>query len=239
MSGVTLATLRNKVRALIREDDTTNTHFTDSVINGFLNEGSEFSAVFIEYPRDLVSVQVQNNVGSYANSDDNLLVRTAYFGNPQIGGDIRPLTIVSEETLREQFPSWLDETANATSDRPSYMIQLDRHTVHIFPRPNAIGSASGKMLWLNYNYVPAAMVNDSDVPDLPLPYHNLLPLYALHLAYIALQNVPLAKEMYTEFMEKVQRIKSAVTKETKEGLSFSWGTDISVDTNTGPGIINP
>lgn len=235
--SVTLGQLRSKVYSLLREDST-NTHFTDSDINGFLNEGSEFSAVFIEYPRNLVSVQVQNNVGSYANPADNLIVRTAYFGDSSISGDIRPVKIVSEETLREQYPSWLDNTASGTADRPEYLIQLDRKTVHAFPRPNAVGAASGKKLWLNYNYVPAAMVNDSDVPDLPTPYHNLLPLYALHLAYIALQNVPLAKEMYVEFMEKVQRIKSAVTKETKEGLSFSWGTDIDVDINSG-GTVYP
>lgn len=234
--SVTLAQLRAKVYALLREDST-NTHFADTtVIDGFLNEGSEFSAVFIEYPRAIVSVQAGNNTGSYSNPSDNLLVRTAYFGDASIAGDIRPLKIVSEETLREFYPSWLDQSVSGTSDRPEYLIQIDRRTVHVFPRPNATGAATGKKVWLNYNYVPAAMTNDSDVPDLPVPYHNLLPLYALHLAYIALQNVPLAKEMYTEFMDKVQRIKSAVTKETKEGLSFSWGTDIDVDMSGGMGI---
>lgn len=217
---------------LLRED-TTNTHFPDpTVLNGFINEGMEFSAVFIEYPRVLDSVVTQANVGSYANPSDNLLIRTAYFGDPNTAGDMKPVEFVTEETLKSMFPSWLDNTATSQADRPQFIIQLDRKTLSIFPRPNAIGA--GKKLWINYNYVPAPLVNDSDVPDLPLPYHNILPLYALHLCYIALQNVPIAKEMYTEFMDKVMKLKSAVTKESKENLSFSWGYDgMDVDISSG------
>lgn len=230
----TLSQLRSTVLALLREDST-NAHFTDSVLNGFINEGMEFATVFIEYPRDLVSVTTELNVGSYANPSDNLLIRTVYFGNPAVAGDMRPVKFVTEETLKEIYPSWLDNTASSQSDRPEYCIQLDRKTVSIFPRPNAAGA--GKKLWLNYNYVPATMSADADVPDLPLPYHNLLPLYALHLCYIALQNVPLAKEMFAEFMDKVQRLKNSVTKESKENLSFSWGNDDDVGVNSFGGVI--
>lgn len=231
----TLGQLRTKTYSLLRED-TTNSHFTDIQINAFLNEGMEFSAVFIEYPRDLVSVTAESGVGSYANPSDNLIVRTAYFGDNSISGDIRPLKIVTEETLKEIYPSWLDSTSTGTADRPQYLIQLDRRTLFIFPRPNA----GGKKLWMNYNYVPATMSNDSDVPDLPVPYHNLLPIYALHLCYIALQNVQISNAMYTEFMEKVNRIKAAVTKEAKELEGFAWGySDVDVDTPMGNTVINP
>lgn len=222
----TLVQLRNRTYSLLREDST-NTHFTDtSVIDGFLNEGVTFAAVFIEYPRDLVSVTSQNNIGSYTNPDDNLMVRTAYFGDSGVSGDIHPLKFVTEETLREIYPSWLDQTSSGQG-RPQYFMQLDRHTIHIFPRPDAANA--GKKVWINYNYVPTAMVDDSDTPDLPLPYHNLLPLYALYLAYIALQNIMVSRAMYNDFMEKINRLKSAVTKETKEALSFQWGTSEGLD----------
>ena len=232
---MTLVQLRNKVLALLREDST-NTHFSDTtVIDGFLNEGMEFAAVFIEYPRVLDSVVTQLNIGSYANPSDNLLIRTAYFGDPNTAGDMRPVKFVTEETLKEIYPSWLDNTVSSQSDRPEFIIQLDRKTLAIFPRPNAVGA--GKRLWINYNYVPVPMAADSDVPDIPVPYHNLLPIYALHLAYIALQNVPISEAMYKDFMEKVMRLKSAVTKESKENLSFSWGTDEGLYGGFSPGII--
>lgn len=229
--SVSLGQLRSKVLALLREDST-NAHFTDPQLNGFLNEGVEFSAVFIEYPRDLVGVTVENDIGSYANPGDNLLLRTAYFGK---AGDVRPVKIISEETLREIYPGWLDPDTSKDADRPQFLIQLDRKTIHIYPRPNAV--AAGQTLYLNYNYVPASMVNDSDVPDLPTPYHNLIPFYALHLCYWGLQNAPLAKEAFTEFMDKVQKLKSAVTKESKENLGFSWGYDgLDVDVGGNGGV---
>lgn len=239
-TGKTLGQLRQTVYGLIREDNPVvvtsnpNTHFPDStVIDGFLNDGGEFLAVFIEYPRDIVSVVTQNNVGSYANPVDNLVLRTAYFGDTTLPGDVRPLKIVSEETLREYYPSWLDQSVAGTASRPVYLIQKDRNTVHIFPRPNA----SGKLLILNYNYNPAPMVADGDKPDLPIPYHDLIPLYALHLVYYSLEKPELSAQFYKDFMEKVTRLKSAVTKESKEQLSMTWGTDDDVNTGFGSGII--
>lgn len=235
----TLQQLRNSVYALLREDST-NTHFTDTtVIDGFLNEGVEYAAVFIEYPRDLVSVAAQNGVGSYPNPADNLVLRTAYFGNRDtILNDIRPLKVISEETLKTIYPSWLDQNAGSTADRPEYLIQLDRKTIYIFPRPNAVAVANSRKIWLNYNYVPASMTNDSDTPDLPVPYHNIMVDFALYRCYIALQNVPLAEQMFKSFIAKIQQLKSAVTKETKEGLSFQWGMGFDdVDVNSGSTVI--
>lgn len=237
---MTLGQLRTKVYNLIDETEGGDTHFPDpTVLTGYLNEGAEFLAVFIEYPRDLVSVQVEEGKGSYANSEDNLLLRTAYFGNESINADIRPLKIVTEETLKTIYPSWLDATAQSRSDRPEYLIQLDRQTVHIIPIPNAIGGATGKKLWLNYNYVPTAMTSDGETPDIPVPYHNLLPLYAAHLCYLGrLNNNDIAARMYATFMDKVQKLKSAVTKESKEGLSFSWSYD-NDDLGGGSGGVLP
>lgn len=230
-TGKTLGQLRQSVYSMLREDNpasvtTPNTNFPQSsVIDGFLNEGCEFAAVFIEYPRNLVTVTTQNNVGSYANPVDNLVLRTAYFGDTSLPGDVRPLKVIAEETLKTIYPSWLDQSVNGTASRPEFLIQLDRLTVHIFPRPNV----SGKSLILNYNYNPSPMVNDSDIPDLPIPYHDLITLYALHLAYYSLQKPELSVQFYKDFMEKVQKLKSAVTKETKEGLSFQWGYSDDVD----------
>lgn len=235
-----LGQLRTKVYQLIDEVEGGNTHFPDSsVIGGYLNEAAEFAAVFIEYPRDLVSVQTEEGKPSYSNPKDNLLLRTAYFGDRSIAGDVRPLKIVSEETLNTIYPSWLDQNVQARSDRPEYLMQLDRVTITVVPTPNARGGASGKKIHLNYNYVPAAMSQNADVPDVPVPYHNLLPLYATHLCYLGrLNNEKTAATFVKSFMDKVNLLKSAVTKETKENLGFSWGYS-DVDLNDGQGGVLP
>lgn len=235
--SVTLLQLRNKVRALLREDSD-NTHFTDSVLNGFLNEAAEYAAVFIEYPRDLVSVLAADGVGSYPNPADNLLIRTAYFGNrDSLSGDIQPLTIVNEDVLTNMYPSWMDQTSGSKADRPQYLIQIDRKTIYVYPRPNAIAVSNSRKIFLNYNYVPASMTNDSDVPDLPLPYHNIIVLYALHLCYLGIEKNEASVSMYKMFEEKVDKLKSAVTKETKPSLGFSWGTNEGLGDGDSGGVI--
>lgn len=239
--SVTRGQLTTRVYNLINEAEGGDTHFPDAtVIHGYLNEAAEFAAVFIEYPRDLVSVQVEAGKGSYANPEDNLLLRTAYFGDSSIKADIKPLKIVSEETLASIYPSWLDAHADSRADRPEYLIQLDRQTIHVFPIPNAVGGASGKKIWLNYNYVPAAMTSDNNTPDVPVPYHNLLPLYAAHLCYLGrLNNKDMALNLYDNFMKKVNLLKSAVTKESKElqGFSFACYGDVDVGDGFGGGIL--
>lgn len=243
--SVQLSVLRQKVYTLLREDNpkvvvtNPNTHFTDyTVIDGFLNEALEYSAVFIEYPRKLYTVAVTAGQADYTNPTDNLLIRTAYFGNSTTVGDLRRVQIVTEETLREFYPGWMENTLASRGDYPQFLIQKTRSTMTIFPTPNAVAVTAGRSLILNYEYIPVPMSADSDIPDLPTPYHNLLPFYALHLAYISLGNVPLAAEMYKEFMEKVNRIKSAVTKESKDNLGFSWGNDVSVNVGV-DNLVNP
>ena len=240
--SLNLGQLRTKTYALIDEVEGGDTHFTDaSVITGYLNEAAEFSAVFIEYPRDLVSVQAEEGKPSYPNPSDNLLLRTAYFGDRSVLGDVKPLKIVSEETLKTIYPSWLDQHSSSRSDRPEYLIQLDRLTITIIPTPNAVGAASGKKIHLNYNYVPTAMSIDTDTPDVPIPYHNLLPLYAAHLCYLGrLNNEKAAAVFIKSFMDKIKLLKSAVTKETKESQGFSWDySEVDVGGSGGFGGVIP
>ena len=238
--SLNLGQLRTKTYALIDEVEGGDTHFSDaSVITGYLNEAAEFAAVFIEYPRDLVSVQAEEGKPSYPNPADNLLLRTAYFGDRSIFGDVKPLKVVSEETLKTIYPSWLDQHASSRSDRPEYLIQLDRVTITVIPTPNAVGSASGKRIHLNYNYVPTVMSIDTDTPDVPAPYHNLLPLYAAHLCYLGrLNNEKIAATFIKSFMDKVNLLKSAVTKEAKELQGFSWSYD-DIDVRGGGGGVLP
>jgi hypothetical protein len=243
MAGKTLSQLTTSTYNLIGETEGGDTHFPDNtVIHGFLNEGAEFLAVFIEYPRDIVSVQVEAGKGEYSNPEDNLLIRTAYFGDETSNGSnkIAPIKVVSEETLASIYPNWLSQHSADRADRPEYLIQKDRLTIHVYPVPNATGAAGGNKLFLNYNYVPAVMTAGGNTPDLPIPYHNLLPLYAAHLAYLSdkLNDKEKSANFYASFWEKVTRLKSAVTKESKELQGFSWGySDIDVGDGFGGGVL--
>lgn len=233
----TLQQIRDQILNKLRQTSSAGFFTDQTVLNGYINEAVEWTAVFIEYQRDLVFVQAEVDKSDYTLPSDALFIRTAYFGSSSIPGDIKPLSIVLEETLRDLFPSWMDSTPTSQG-RPGWLIIPNRTAVTIFPRPNAENAAAGKYLWLNYNYVPSPMSSNAQVPDLPLPYHNLVQYYALHLCYITLQNPAMSGEMLKQFAEKIRLTKQQVTKETKEGMAFQWGGD--VDVNTGGGsLINP
>lgn len=228
MSGLTRNQIRTQIRALIDQPDSSNSRFTDDQLNEYIDEAVNYTAVFIEYPRDFIEIQVEQNIGAYTLLTDTLVVRTAYFGDKTISGDLRPLTIISEETLKELYPSWYETNSN-TNSRPQYLILMDRNTIYVHPKPDANNSAAGKKIVLDYIYNPAALSDDSSIPDLPVPYHGILQLYAGHLAYLRLNNADLSAKLLQMYRDKIKELKSTVTKETSEGLAFQFGYDPGLD----------
>lgn len=220
----TLQQLVSQTRVLIDQTDSTNSNFTDSELTGFLNEALQFGATQCGWPRDQIQVQVESNVGSYTLPSDFLSLRNVYFGDPTTNGDVRPIAIMTEEQLRERYPNWL-ETGTTNNGRPVACFLLDRATVHIYPRPNATESASGKYLILSYTYYPAAMSADGDYPDLPDAYHDYLKFYAGHLCYAGkLKNAERSKEYLDLFIKQMKlQQPEVINQEGNNNLYFGWG----------------
>jgi len=233
----TLQQIRSQSRNLINQTDSTNSHVDDTTLNDFINQAVRFTGTQIEYPRDFVEVQVEEAVGAYTVPSDMLIIRTAYFGDKSIQGDLRPLSIISEETLREMKRNWLEETS-VNVGRPERIILLDRNTVFVEPRPDVENSASGKKLIMDYVYVPGTLTSDSQSPDLPLPFHDILSFYAAHLAYLKMTNQEMADKMYANFEKKIEILKPSVTRETKEGMGWQWGFSDDVNDDNGYGGLN-
>src|SRR3990167_754206 len=155
----TLQQLVAQDRGMIVQLDSGNSDFTDAELTGFNNEAVQFIAEKIEWPRDLISFQVEVGVPSYPLLTDTLKIRTAYFGNTSIVNDMNILAICDESQLKEVVPGWLDGTTSARG-RPTRLILLDRNTILIHPTPDADNSASGKKIYLGYVYYPSAMSAD-------------------------------------------------------------------------------
>ena len=79
-------------------------------MNGFSNEAVRFLAPLIKWPRDFVEVVAQEGKPAYPLPSDTILIRTAYFGNVTLGGDRKPLDILTEEALAAVAPNWQEET---------------------------------------------------------------------------------------------------------------------------------
>lgn len=223
-------------RVKISQTDITNTDFSPTELNGFANEGQRFLGALVKKPIDHVEIQVQQATPAYTLPTDAILLNTAYFGDVSSQGDVRPLSIVTEEALKEVRPSWMDESASA-QDRPTRIVLIDRATVLINPTPNALESASGKKLHIGYVYQPTNMANDSDNPDLPIVYHDLIADYIQYMAYLSKLNKPeLATALFKAMSDKAKALEPLIIKEANT-FGFSWGGGIDPN-NDNWGLLN-
>ena len=231
----TLSAIRAQLRALINEPDPNNSHFSDSDFNEYINEAQTFLAAYIEYPRTIVSTQVTAGTANYSLPSDSISIITVYFGDLAIANDIRVLRVLNEESLKTIYPSWLS-TDSTSRGRPRFAFLKERTILTLIPTPDADNAVTGKKYHLNYIQTPAALSSDSDTPELPLPYHDLLQFYAAHLAYLNLQVQEMADKMMASFSEKIKALQAEVNKESKEALSWQWTYNEDVSGETFGGI---
>lgn len=230
-----LGQIRSLSRVKISQTDENNTDFSNTELNGFANEGVRFLGALVKKPIDHVEIQVQQDYPAYTLPSDAILLNTAYFGDLSIQGDVRPLTIITEEGLKEVRPSWLDDNISSQG-RPAYIVLIDRVTVLINPRPNAAEGAGGKKLHIGYIYQPGILTNDSDTPDLPIVYHDLIADYIHYMCCLSKLNKPdLATQLLSQLIDKAKKLEPLIIKESTS-FGFTWGH--SIDPNYDEGGIN-
>lgn len=234
----TRATIRSQCRAEISQTNSANSDYTDTELNGLIDEAVTFAATLVEWPREFKEITPVDGTADYditstALTYDTLKIRTAYFGDRSIAGDISPLSVLTEEGLRTIDPNWLDQSSGSKGT-PRYLIQKSKTTITIHPRPDSDASASGKKLILNRVYYPGAMSSDSSTPDLPVPYHDLLKFYVSYLCYSGkLRDTKIASEKLKKFTEQVALLKPIVDKETEEGFRFVFSGEDSIYEDSG------
>jgi hypothetical protein len=195
------------------------TRFTPSQQTGFLNQGMRFIATLSNANTDLVKVTTTENIGAYTFPADGLLINEAYYGNELVASDTYPLEIITKKYLKEIAPEWLDETSGA-SGKPRYLLKIDRQTVYIHPRPDA--ASAGKKIFLDYGYMPVAMSQDSDEPDLPLVFHDIIVLYALSRAYDSLSKPEMAAKKFNDFKSQYNLLKDIADREAEDTFRWKW-----------------
>ena len=232
----TLSQIRNLARIKISQTDSANSDFTDSELNGFINESQRFLGALVKKPIDHVEVQVQQGYPAYTLPSDAILLNTAYFGDTSIQNDSRALEIMTEEALKAINPSWQDESSSSQG-RPSIVVLIDRRTVLLYPTPDSLESVSGKKLSLGYVYQPANMTNDSDSPDIPIVYHDLLAEYSQYMCCFSKLKTPeIGTALLNEIIAKAKKLEPLIIKESNS-FGFSWGN--SINPNFDRDVINP
>lgn len=212
-----LLQIRNQFLSRIAQNATSGqSDFSSDEMNTLANEAIRFIATRTEYPRDIVQITIEAAKPVYSLPTDTLSIILAYLANSS-NQDQKVLRIYTEKELVERRPNWMDES---NTGEPDILMLLNRTQVFLSPTPDS--ATAGKKLMLSYNYYPATLVSDTEEPDLPLSFHDLVPIYMAHSAYSGkLLNPTMANNLYTEFETKFKILNTPATRE-KDQNSFFW-----------------
>ena len=213
--------LREQTYGHLKETEA-NSNFTPEQINLYLNISQRYLGTLCEYPRDIVSVSGDSSAESYTLPSDFLFMRMAWFGDSSVEGDIDELDIVSDKTLSFMYPNWLENT-DKVRGKPLYASILDHTSFIVYPKVSA--EFNGKPISFSYCFSPRPMSVDTDEPQLPISFHDGLPLYACHLCYLPLGgdvNQGMAEYFYKKFNGFWKSIESTSTKESDSARNFEW-----------------
>ena len=217
----TLQQMRSRAYAQISQEEGSS-DITASEMNGYLNEGQRFLAPIIKYPRVSTNYVPVAGTPAYTVPSDFILLLNAYYGNPAIGGDLVPLDIMTEETLKALFPSWQDESVTARG-APQRVILLDRLTFYLHPTPDADASVSGKKFRIGYVYQPADLTSDGSSSILPITYHDLIVDYAKYRCLTGkLNKQEEGDRILQSIVTRSKMLEPVVTKEF-DIQALAWG----------------
>jgi hypothetical protein len=190
-----------------------------------IDEAVTYLSTRVDWPRDFVTITPSVGVADYditssALTKNTIKVLTAYFGDPTKSGDIVNLECLTEQQLKSMYPAWLQTTVQDRGN-PRFMIEKTKSTVTVFPTPDTQASASGKQLILCRVYYPPALTSDSDVPDTPIAYQDLIKFYVAYLCYSGkLRDANLAALKLNLFETQIKILLSEVNRELEE--QFRW-----------------
>lgn len=228
-----LSQIRSQFLSRIAQNSTTGqTDFTTDEQNTLANEAVRFIATRTEYPRDIAEVTIESGKPVYTLPTDYMNVIMAYILNSS-NQDAKVLRIYTEKELADKRPNWMDES---NTGEPDILMLLNRSQIFLSPTPDT--ATNGNKLKLSYAYYPATLVSDTETPDLPLAFHDLIPIYMAHSAYSGkLLNPQASNNLYTEFETKFKILNAPATRE-KDQQNFYWkNRDMLMDFDDNYGVI--
>lgn len=134
----------------------------------------------------------------------------------------------SHELLTALDPKDFDVLV-ASTGRP-YAYAALGSSLSLYPTPDAVYSLS-----LRYWKLPADMVADSDTPEIPVQYHELLVAYAMRKAFLREDDFQAAQQWATVWSEGILKMRGEVQHDTFDGprqLPGSYGQMDTVSPGT-------
>lgn len=208
-----LSTLRTTTRRLINEEDSTNSHFTDSEINDYLNQAVTFLGTMMEWSEQVAIATAVQDQALYTLPVNFIALTDAYFDNTR-------LTILEREDIGGVSPTW----QNDPSSTPRAIYKADNAVMGLYPAPDA--TQAGKTIQIQYIQIPDTLSQDTDVPDLHTAFQMCLPFYAAYLCDYKLGNTKMSDNHLSNFERHRKALMSKVQKFGDDILRFRWSVGI-------------
>jgi hypothetical protein len=204
-----LADLRTAVRRYINEEDATNSHFTDSEINDYLNQAVTFLGTQMEWAEQTDQAAISAGQTLYQLPDDFIALVDVYFDN-------KKLVILERADLSSITPQWQDSVEGI----PRCAYRAGPNIVGLYPTPDM--TQDGLLLQIQYIQIPATLVNDSDIPGLHTSFQMCLPFYAAFLCDYKLGNDKKSDMHLQKYDEHRKALMSKVQKFSDDLMRFRW-----------------
>ena len=205
-----LLDLRTAVRRYINEEDPTNSHFTDSEINDYLNQAVTFLGTQMEWSEQTDQAPCAAGQTLYQLPNDFIALVDVYF-------DSRKLTILERADLSSLSTLWQQSPEGI----PRYAYKADVNVVGLYPTPDA--SQDGLQIQIQYIQIPATLVSDSDIPGLHTSFQMCLPFYAAFLCDYKLGNDKKSETHLEKYDQHRKALMSRLQKYADDLLRFRWG----------------
>jgi hypothetical protein len=204
-----LSDLRTDLRLLLDESDNSNTNFTDTELNGYLNKALRKTAVELEWPIAVATATTATSQAQYSLPDNFMLLLKVFV-------DGKPLDVTDLEDIAIIHPNY----RSAAADIPTLAYRADNNQIGLYPPPNLANA--GKTILMEYIKYAATITADADVPDLSAAIQDLLPFYAALLAMLRAGNYKTADYFRGLYNAELKSLKPKVQKFAEEFSGFRW-----------------
>jgi len=205
-----LSTLRTQVRRYILEEESDNSHFSDSEINDYLNQAVMFLSTQMEWPTQIDTATAVQDQALYGLPSDFIALIDVYLDN-------KKLVILERADLGQISPAWQSDPSGI----PTIVYKADVATVGLYFAPDS--TQAGKTIQIQYVHLPATLAQDTDVPDIHTAFQMCLPFYAAYLCDYKLGNDKKSEIHLQAFKRHMDALKSKLQKFSDDLLRFRWG----------------
>ena len=219
--SLALSDLRIATRRYINETSTSNTHFTDSELNDYINQAVQFLAVEMEWNIQTDTAVAIQDQALYQLPTDFIELVDVYFNNTK-------MIILDRVDLGTVSPQW----QNDPSGTPKICYRFDRNTIGVYNPPDS--TQAGFLIQINYVRLPAELLTDTDIPDLHTAFQVCLPFYAAYICHHRLGNEKASDRNLQQFEIHRKKLMAIVDKFSDDTKRFRWAWNSTTSSNRNP-----